>query len=142
MRKFEPKPLKPGVDIGLKTSNPEGFWITPKTLRDISILLRSCPSSQGGSPLTTYSRASTEPFNRKKHYSHRSPLRFLQDVIVSFIKVALFDQPRYVLQLCSTPSAKSNSLPQNGRVLAGPTHFGENRICLKRKSGLGAPGTK
>ena len=39
MRKFEPKPLKPGVDIGLKTPNPEGFWITPKTHGVIWILL-------------------------------------------------------------------------------------------------------
>ena len=50
MRKFEPKPLKPEVDIGLKTPNPEGFGITPKTLRDISILLRSGPELQGGGP--------------------------------------------------------------------------------------------
>ena len=37
MKKFQPKPLKTGVDICLKTPNPEGFRITLKTLRDISI---------------------------------------------------------------------------------------------------------
>ena len=62
MRKFEPKPLKPGVDIGLKTPNPEGFWITPKTLRDISILLRSCSEVQGGPPLDFFFTTGTEPF--------------------------------------------------------------------------------
>ena len=46
MRKFQPKPLKPGVDIGLKTPNPEGFLITPKTLGAIWILVRTV----GGGP--------------------------------------------------------------------------------------------
>ena len=63
MRKFEPKHLKPGVDIGLRTPNPEGFWITPKTLRDISILLRSCSDLQGGGPpLEIFLTTGTEPF--------------------------------------------------------------------------------
>ena len=31
MRKFQAKPLKPRCDICLKTPNPEGFWITPKS---------------------------------------------------------------------------------------------------------------
>ena len=31
MRKFQAKPLKPRCDTGLKTPNPEGFWITPKS---------------------------------------------------------------------------------------------------------------
>ena len=31
MRKFQLKPLKPRCDICLKTPNPEGFWVTPKT---------------------------------------------------------------------------------------------------------------
>ena len=35
MRQFQPKPLKPRFDIGLKTPNPEGFGVTLKTLRDI-----------------------------------------------------------------------------------------------------------
>ena len=39
MRKFQAKPLKPRCDICLKTPNPEGFWITPKTRQDILIRL-------------------------------------------------------------------------------------------------------
>ena len=35
MRKNQVKPLKPQLALWLKTPNPEGFWITPKTLRDI-----------------------------------------------------------------------------------------------------------
>ena len=31
MRKFQPKPLKPRYDICLKTPNPGGFWVAPKT---------------------------------------------------------------------------------------------------------------
>ena len=31
MRKFQAKPLKLRCDICLKTPNPEGFWITPKS---------------------------------------------------------------------------------------------------------------
>ena len=31
MRKFQAKPWKPRCDTGLKTPNPEGFWITPKS---------------------------------------------------------------------------------------------------------------
>ena len=34
MRKFQLKPLKPRCNIGLKTPNPEGFGLTPKTRRD------------------------------------------------------------------------------------------------------------
>ena len=35
LRKFQPKPFKTRLHIGLKSSNPEGFWITLKTLEDI-----------------------------------------------------------------------------------------------------------
>ena len=79
MRKFEPKPLKPGVDIGLKTPNPEGFWITPKTLRDISILLRPCPSSQGGPPWLLMYAPVQNPL-RSRICQHRSGVEFkIQD---------------------------------------------------------------
>ena len=37
MRKFQSKPLIPRCDICLKMPNPEGFGVTRKTLRDISI---------------------------------------------------------------------------------------------------------
>ena len=63
MRKFQLKPLKPRCDICLKTPNPEGFCVTPKTrqVRDDSSQV-----ARGGGvppPLATYSSASTEPFN-------------------------------------------------------------------------------
>ena len=35
LRKFQPKPFKTQLHIGLKSSNPEGFWITLKTLEYI-----------------------------------------------------------------------------------------------------------
>ena len=34
MKRFQPKPLKPRGNTGLKTPNPEGFWITPKIRQD------------------------------------------------------------------------------------------------------------
>ena len=40
LRKFQSKPLQPRCNTGLKTPNPEGFWITPKTRQDILIRLR------------------------------------------------------------------------------------------------------
>ena len=47
MRKFQLKPLKPRCDICLKTPNPEGFCVTPKTrqVRDDSSQV-----ARGGSP--------------------------------------------------------------------------------------------
>ena len=62
LRKFQPKPLKPRFDIGLKTPNPEGFRITLKTLRDISIFMN--PVRGGGPPPDRVcQRLRTRPLN-------------------------------------------------------------------------------
>ena len=50
MRKFQPKPLKPRCDIGLKTPNPEGFWITPKIRQVRSNLVSGSEIPRGGVP--------------------------------------------------------------------------------------------
>ena len=55
LRKFQPKPLKPQVDICLEMPNPEGFWITLKTIRDISVSLNPC---RGGPPRHGFVRGS------------------------------------------------------------------------------------
>ena len=47
MKKFQQKPLKPRRNTGLKTPNPEGFWITPKIRQDRLVTV-SCYS---GSPV-------------------------------------------------------------------------------------------
>ena len=60
MRKFQAKPLKPRCDICLKTPNPEGFWITPKSRKVRGHQSHPPQMCQGGvPPLTGYSSAST-----------------------------------------------------------------------------------
>ena len=56
MRKFQPKPLKPHYDICLKTPNPEGFWLTPKTRGAILIFV----NLHGGVP--THATLSEAPY--------------------------------------------------------------------------------
>ena len=46
MRKFQPKPLKPRGNTGLKTPNPEGFWITPKIRQERLVTVQNA----GGGP--------------------------------------------------------------------------------------------
>ena len=41
LRKFQSKPLKPRCNTGLKTPNPEGFWITPRSRRDRLVRLKT-----------------------------------------------------------------------------------------------------
>ena len=50
IRKFQPKPLNPQCDICLKTRNPEGFWVTPKTRQVRGHSSQSVPTFQGGPP--------------------------------------------------------------------------------------------
>ena len=63
MRSFQAKLLKPRSDICLKTPNPEGFWVTPKTRQVRGNPSQSVPTFQGrGSPLEGFATTSTEPF--------------------------------------------------------------------------------
>ena len=80
MRKFQPKPLKPRCDICLKTPNPEGFWVTPKTRQDllitckliffskkISIIIQgSWPFKEGLSNCVLFERSGTSIFLRAR----------------------------------------------------------------------------
>ena len=50
MRKFQAKPLKPRCDTGLKTTNPEGFWITPKSRKVRGHQSHPPQISRGGVP--------------------------------------------------------------------------------------------
>ena len=59
LRKFQSKPLKPRCNTGLKTPNPEGFWITPRSRRDRLVRLKTC---RGVPPLQGSSTVRTEPF--------------------------------------------------------------------------------
>ena len=76
MRKFEPKPLKPEVDIGLKTPNPEGFGITPKTLRDIS---NPEQRSRGVSPWNAMAPLGRAPLRVWNIQTLKEPLRKLKE---------------------------------------------------------------
>ena len=58
MRKFQPKPVKPRGNTGLKTPNPEGFWITPKIRQDRLVRVRFAR----GSPLAHLDTNMTLPF--------------------------------------------------------------------------------
>ena len=62
LRKFQSKPLKPRCNTGLKTPNPEGFWITPRSRRDRLVRLKTC---RGVPPLQGSSTVRTEPFKHK-----------------------------------------------------------------------------
>ena len=81
MRKFQPKPLKPRCDIGLKTPNPEGFWITLKTQQVRFNLVSSSRISRGGPPLDRNNSAGACPFNKNPPINRRSSNRggFLWD---------------------------------------------------------------
>ena len=59
LRKFQSKPLKPRCNTGLKTPNPEGFWITPRSRQDRLVRLKC---SRGVPPLEGSSTTTTEPF--------------------------------------------------------------------------------
>ena len=52
LRKFQTKPLKPRFNIGLKTPNPEGFGLTPKTVRDILIFVNLLGGGPPQAPLS------------------------------------------------------------------------------------------
>ena len=56
-KKFQAKPLKPRCNTGLKTPNPEGFWITPKSRKvrgDWSQVVRGGPPCHLLSPAGQY----------------------------------------------------------------------------------------
>ena len=54
MAEFQLKPLKPRGNTGLKTPNPEGFWITPKIRQDRLVRVRFAKG--GGTPLTVHTQ--------------------------------------------------------------------------------------
>ena len=79
LRKFQSKPLNPRCNTSLKTPNPEGFLITPRSRQDRLVRLKT---SRGGyPPLEGFSTARTEPFKER--------LRLHSPILASLEKLRL-----------------------------------------------------
>ena len=74
MKTFQTKPLKPRVNTGLKTPNPEGFLITLKTRQD---KLVTVSWFRGGPPLNQNNTSMTLPFKGRAHFMDKQNLKNL-----------------------------------------------------------------
>ena len=87
MKTFQPKPLKPRGNTGLKTPNPEGFWITPKTLQDRLVRV---PCSRGVPPCCKISLAGPYPLRSLRNLSYCSYDQSLKEGVFSSSRLCLF----------------------------------------------------